>query len=65
MTLASLHKYKTVWFVIFVIIVVLDFVVPYTVLRDVASFYGAYTFWAILTAITIILGYLYMRGWRE
>jgi len=53
------------WLAVFLIIVILNFIVPYTVLEDVASFYGSYSFWAVLTVVTIALGFIYMRSWRE
>jgi len=56
---------KALWALVFAIIIVLTFVIPYTVLKDVASLWGAYTFWTLLTAITIALVCLLMRGWRE
>ncbi|RLI13543.1 MAG: hypothetical protein DRO43_05940 [Candidatus Hecatellales archaeon] len=59
------RKFKKVWFTVFLIIVVVDFVMPYAVLKDVASFYASYMFWAVLTVATIALGYAYLRGWRE
>jgi uncharacterized membrane protein len=43
---------------------VLTFVVPYTILKDVASLWGAYTFWTLLTAITIALVCVFMFRWR-
>ncbi len=56
---------KALWALVFAVIIVLTFVVPYTTLKDVASLWGAYTFWTLLTAITIALVCVFMRRWRE
>jgi hypothetical protein len=53
------------WLAAFMAIVALAFIVPYTVLRDVASLWGAYAFWTLLAAVTIALGYIFMLRWRE
>jgi len=64
-TIGKGESVKALWALVFAIIIVLTFVIPYTVLKDVASLWGAYTFWTLLTAITIALVCLLMRGWRE
>ncbi|MEM2339183.1 MAG: hypothetical protein QXW83_03160 [Nitrososphaerales archaeon] len=56
------HK---LWLILFLIIVIIDFLIPYTILKDIASFYASYMFWTILTIVTIILGYVYLSSWRE
>lgn len=64
-TIGKGESVKALWALVFAIIIMLTFVVPYTVLKDVASLWGAYTFWTLLTAITIALVCFLMRGWRE
>ena len=55
---------KALWALTFAVIIVLTFVVPYTILKDVASLWGAYAFWTLLTAITIALVCVFMFRWR-
>ncbi len=55
---------KALWALLFAVIIVLTFAVPYAVLKDVASLWGAYAFWTLLTAITIALVCVFMRKWR-
>jgi len=57
-------KRASLWALTFATIIVLTFVVPYTILKDVASLWGAYTFWTLLTAITIALVCVFMFRWR-
>jgi hypothetical protein len=52
------------WALALVAIIVLTFVVPYTILKDVASLWGAYAFWTLLTAITIALVCAFMSKWK-
>ena len=59
------ERIKALWALTFVAIIVLTFVVPYTILKDVASLWGAYAFWTLLTAITIALACVFMSRWRE
>lgn len=46
-------------------LVVLAFVVPYTVLRGVDSPFGSFLFWAAFGAVAILVNYLIVRGWRD
>ncbi|MEM1524778.1 MAG: hypothetical protein QW372_00915 [Nitrososphaerales archaeon] len=59
------EKRHKLWLILFLIIVIIDFLIPYTILKDIASFYASYMFWTILTIVTIILGYVYLSSWRE
>jgi|GEM_PF-1855853 hypothetical protein len=58
------RRVRVLWALTFATIIVLTFVVPYTILKDVASLWGAYTFWTLLTAITIALVCVFMSRWR-
>lgn len=58
------RRVRVLWALTFATIIVLTFVVPYTILKDVASLWGAYTFWTLLTAITIALVCVFMLRWR-
>jgi len=58
------RRVRVLWALTFATIIVLTFVVPYTILKDVASLWGAYTFWTLLTTITIALVCVFMSRWR-
>jgi hypothetical protein len=58
------RRVRVLWALTFATIIVLTFVVPYTILKDVASLWGAYAFWTLLTAITIALVCVFMLRWR-
>ncbi|MBA2441382.1 MAG: hypothetical protein H0V53_03105 [Rubrobacter sp.] len=46
-------------------IVMLAFVVPYTVLRGVDSPYGSFLFWVVFAAVAVVVNFLITRRWRD
>ena len=55
---------RRAWLALFASIIALDFIAPYTVLKEVPSLAGSYTFWSILALATVVLGIIYMGRWR-
>ena len=60
MTLKNLAK-----IIGFLAIIVLAYVVPFTVLTGLPRFWGAYLFWAILTIVAVVFMCFELSGWRE
>ncbi|MEM3736632.1 MAG: hypothetical protein QXJ75_00875 [Candidatus Bathyarchaeia archaeon] len=56
---------KIGWLIWFTFFVVIDFAVPYLLLKDVQSFYGAYLFWVLITIIVLVSAIVYMRPWKD
>ncbi|MQA01630.1 MAG: hypothetical protein GEV07_02480 [Streptosporangiales bacterium] len=54
---------KTVWLV--PIIILLCYLVPYTLLRDVDAWYGSMLFWILATAVVIGLNAVISSTWRD
>ncbi len=55
---------KRSYLLVGLVIAVLDFFVPFYVLKDVGSFFGSYFFWSALTLTVIVSGLLYVdRTW--
>ena len=46
-------------------LVVLGFVVPYTVLSGVDAWYGSFLFWVVFALAALVVNYLITRGWRD
>ena len=44
-----------------IVIVALDFTVPYTIAKDT----GAFVFWVGLTLLTLALGYFFTKSWNK
>jgi hypothetical protein len=40
-----------------------DGLVPYLLLRDIARFHGTYLFWSLLTLAVILFAWWYTRRW--
>lgn len=46
-------------------IIVLCFILPYTVLRDVDTWYGSFLFWTLATVVVIGLNALVSADWED
>jgi hypothetical protein len=56
---------KLSWFLWFTFFVISDFVIPYTLLRDIPKFYGAYLFWTVITFVVVASAMVYLRSWSD
>lgn len=54
-----------VWAGVVMILVVLAYVMPYTVLSGVDAWYGAFIFWVIFGALAIAVIALITSSWRD
>ena len=48
-----------------VVLVIVDVLVPFLVLKDIAGFGASYLFWTILTFLVILFGIVYTGKWRR
>ncbi|MEM2193125.1 MAG: hypothetical protein QXY40_07970 [Candidatus Methanomethylicia archaeon] len=48
---------------IYLIVLALSFIVPYTFLSGVCSFLGSFTFWVLSSLIVIVLIFYSVRRW--
>ncbi|MBP2242805.1 putative Tic20 family protein [Cytobacillus eiseniae] len=53
------------WAILISIIILLGYLLPYTVLTNVAEWYGSLLLWTILAVIIIAINYLISRKWGE
>jgi len=60
MTLKRLVK-----LVCFSAIVLLAYIIPYTVLSGFSKLWGAYLFWVVLTFIAVVFMWFELSSWRE
>jgi len=56
---------KTVKIVCFLVIILLAYIIPYTVLSSLPKLWGAYLFWVVLTLIAVAFMCSELSGWRE
>ena len=47
------------------VLAVLDFAVPYLILKDIGEFWASYLYWTLLAVIVIILGAFYIKHWGD
>ena len=47
------------------LLIVLSFVLPYTVFRDVDAWYGSFLFWTLATAAVIGLNAVISADWKD
>lgn len=46
-------------------IVLLGYILPYTMLSNVAAWYGSFLLWSLLAIIIIIVNYFLTKDWGE
>lgn len=54
-----------IWLAPVLIVIVLSYVLPYTVLRDVDAWYGSMLLWVLGTAIVIAVNAVVSSAWRD
>ncbi|MBR3119620.1 hypothetical protein [Oceanobacillus profundus] len=53
------------WALLILVIVLLAFILPYTVLANVTKWYGSFLLWIALALITIIMNYFLTKNWGK
>jgi cyanate permease len=53
------------WAVSMLVLVVLAYVVPYTLLSGVDAWYGSFLFWTLFGAVAIAANVLITASWRD
>lgn len=48
-----------------VALVVLSYVLPFTVFRDVDRWYGSFLFWTLATAVVIAVNAVVSSAWKD
>lgn len=52
------------WLAVMALLIALSYLLPYTLLRGVSSWAGAFLFWCVVTLLAIGANVLYTRGWK-
>ncbi|MBP2077281.1 hypothetical protein [Oceanobacillus polygoni] len=53
------------WALLILFIVLLAFILPYTLLTNVTKWYGSFLLWIVLALITIIMNYFLTKNWGK
>ncbi|GGM37388.1 hypothetical protein GCM10011351_24510 [Paraliobacillus quinghaiensis] len=48
-----------------IIVILLAYIIPYTLLTNVAAWYGSFLFWSLLALVIIVINYFLTRDWGE
>lgn len=60
-----MRKKEASWAIVILVMMILAYVVPYTVLRNVDAWYGSFLFWNLFAIVIIIVNYFITVDWSE
>jgi hypothetical protein len=58
-------KRELFWAIICIVLILLAYMIPYTVLTDVAKWYGSFLLWVILGLVIIVVNIIITKDWRS
>ncbi len=53
------------WLIFWVFLIFISYLVPYTVLREVQAWWGAFLFWNVIGLLVILANYQITRDWED
>ncbi|WP_068265726.1 hypothetical protein [Janibacter limosus] len=53
------------WLIVPLVLILLSFVLPYTLLSDVDAWYGSFLFWTLATAVVIGVNAIISSRWED
>lgn len=56
---------KKFWGTFIIVLILLAYIVPYTILSNVQTWYGSFLFWGIIGVLIIFANVMVTRDWRE
>jgi len=56
---------KTIWLVPVGLLILLSFILPFTVFTNVDMWYGSFLFWTIATAAVIAINAIVSADWKD
>ena len=58
-------KRELFWAIICIVLILLAYIIPYTVLTDVAKWYGSFLLWVVLGLVIIVVNIIITEDWRS
>lgn len=58
-------QHRSVWLIAVVVLVVLAFVLPFTVFSGVDTWYGSFLFWVVVTALVVGINAIVSSSWKD
>jgi cell division protein FtsW (lipid II flippase) len=59
------NKRELFWGIISFCLILLAYVIPYTILSDVAKWYGSFLLWVVIALLIIGVNDILTRKWRD
>lgn len=56
---------SALWLVVVLLLILLSYLIPYTLLRDVDAWYGSLLFWSAATMVVIAVNVIVSSAWRD
>lgn len=56
---------KKFWGTFIIVLILIAYIVPYTILSNVQTWYGSFLFWGIIGVLIIFANVMVTRDWRE
>ncbi|RKQ30516.1 hypothetical protein D8M06_15570 [Oceanobacillus halophilus] len=53
------------WTLIIFVIILIAYILPYTLFTNVTKWYGSFLLWTVLALITIMVNYLITKDWGK
>jgi hypothetical protein len=60
-----MEKRELLWALISVILILLAYFIPYTVLTNVFKWYGSFLYWVVLGLVIIVVNLIITKNWRS
>ena len=61
-----MNRTRMTWLIpVVFVLIVLCYLVPYTVLSDVDAWYGSFLFWSVATAVVIAINAVVSSAWKD
>lgn len=58
-------KAKRFWGGFIILLILLAYIIPFTILTNVQTWYGSFLFWGIIGVLIIFANVMVTRDWRE
>ncbi|GGB50390.1 hypothetical protein F3157_19660 [Virgibacillus dakarensis] len=56
---------KMLWGALIVFLILLSYILPYTIMSGIQAWYGSFLLWGIIGILIIVANIMVTRDWRE
>ena len=58
-------KNEILWGIVSIVLILLAYFIPYTLLQDVTKWYGSFLFWVLIAVVVMGVNAVVTRDWRD